>query len=153
MPHKLLFLCTGNYYRSRFAEIYFNTLASQTNLPWVAESRGLRLSEGNLGPISKFAVAGLQARDIQVKAPDSFPRLTTEDDLIRADLIIAVKEAEHRPLLIEQFPTWVNQVEYWHIHDLDQASAEDALAQLETQIKDLVARFQRMKKPPVTSDQ
>ena len=38
---QVLFLCTGNYYRSRFAEIFFNHLASQTSLPWHADSSGL----------------------------------------------------------------------------------------------------------------
>ena len=31
-PPKLLFICTGNYYRSRFAEILFNALASEARL-------------------------------------------------------------------------------------------------------------------------
>jgi protein-tyrosine phosphatase len=38
--HKtVLFLCTGNYYRSRYAEIYFNSVASKMELPWKATSR------------------------------------------------------------------------------------------------------------------
>ena len=35
--------------------------------------------------------------------------------------MIAIKEAEHRPLIGKRFPHWVNRVEYWHIHDIDQA--------------------------------
>ena len=34
----VLFLCTGNYYRSRFAEILFNSVASKLGLPWQASS-------------------------------------------------------------------------------------------------------------------
>jgi protein-tyrosine phosphatase len=31
-PKIMLFLCTGNYYRSRFAELLFNHLAKQRGL-------------------------------------------------------------------------------------------------------------------------
>src|SRR4051812_12382323 len=53
----VLFLCTGNYYRSRFAEVVFNTLAGRAGLPWRAESRGLALELGvnNVGPLSAHA--------------------------------------------------------------------------------------------------
>ena len=30
----ILFLCTGNYYRSRFAEVLFNSVAGKMGLPW-----------------------------------------------------------------------------------------------------------------------
>jgi protein-tyrosine phosphatase len=39
----ILFLCTGNYYRSRFAEELFNHHAERAGLYWVAQSRGLAL--------------------------------------------------------------------------------------------------------------
>jgi protein-tyrosine phosphatase len=39
----VLFLCTGNYYRSRFAEVLFNSVADRMGLPWRASSRGLAL--------------------------------------------------------------------------------------------------------------
>jgi protein-tyrosine-phosphatase len=42
----VLFLCTGNYYRSRFAEGLFNHLASQLRLGWRADSCGLALDRG-----------------------------------------------------------------------------------------------------------
>jgi hypothetical protein len=35
----VLFLCTGNYYRSRFAEVLFNSVAGKMGLPWRASSR------------------------------------------------------------------------------------------------------------------
>ncbi len=46
MTHKLLFLCTGNYYRSRFAELLFNHLAAQVGLDWRADSRGVATEMG-----------------------------------------------------------------------------------------------------------
>lgn len=41
----VLFLCTGNYYRSRFAEYLFNHLAEQQTLEWRAESLGFAPSQ------------------------------------------------------------------------------------------------------------
>jgi protein-tyrosine phosphatase len=40
------FLCTGNYYRSRFAEALFISVAVRMGLPWRASSRGLALERG-----------------------------------------------------------------------------------------------------------
>ena len=42
----VLFLCTGNYYRSRFAEIYFNSVAVKMGLSWRAFFRALALWNG-----------------------------------------------------------------------------------------------------------
>lgn len=41
----ILFLCTGNYYRSRHAEAVFNHHAAAVGLGWRATSRGLALGE------------------------------------------------------------------------------------------------------------
>ena len=57
---RILFLCTGNYYRSRFAEIFFNWHAEQRVLAWRAESRGLALDASNVGPISRHTLAYLK---------------------------------------------------------------------------------------------
>jgi len=54
---QVLFLCSANYYRSRFAEYLFNWLAPQRGLLWRAESRGLEVDRwGDLGPISPYTV-------------------------------------------------------------------------------------------------
>ena len=54
----VLFLCTGNYYRSRFAEVLFNSVASKMGLSWRAASRGLALERGfnNVGPMAVEAI-------------------------------------------------------------------------------------------------
>jgi low molecular weight protein-tyrosine phosphatase len=55
----VLFLCTGNYYRSRFAEILFNSVTGKMGLSWKATSRGLALERGvnNVGPMAVSADA------------------------------------------------------------------------------------------------
>src|SRR5438105_3516616 len=117
----VLFLCTGNYYRSRFAEVFFNVLVGRTGVPWRAESRGLalELGIGNVGPISSAATERLAALGVRVERSLRMPLQVREADLERADLIVALKEAEHRPLLQRRHAAWVERVEYWHVHDND----------------------------------
>src|SRR5260221_14621403 len=83
-----LFLCTGNYYRSRFAEVLFNSVAGKMGLPWRASSRGLALERGvNNG--RPMAAAAVKARGAPGgRAGDALPRLpgqvTTGDPGTRA---------------------------------------------------------------------
>lgn len=141
MQRSVLFLCTGNYYRSRFAEFLFNHLAKSGGRPWRADSRGLRLNVENPGPLSRHARAGLEARGIAVAEPVRFPLPLSEEDLRRATNVVAVKEAEHRPLLAAGFPDWTERVEYWHVHDLDCAPAEQALVELDANVRALFERI------------
>src|SRR5207248_8661493 len=87
----VLFLCTGNYYRSRFAEVLFNSVAGKMDLPWRASSRGLALERGvhNVGPMAVAAVKALEARGLRAVADcDRFPMPVTADDLERAAWIV-----------------------------------------------------------------
>ncbi len=142
MNRRLLFLCTGNYYRSRFAEMLFNALAAQVGLNWNADSRGIATERGsqNIGPISPCVRAALQGRGIEVGKDIRFPTQLQEQDLAQADMIIAMDEAEHRPCLEERFPKWAERVEYWHIHDLDGASADEPFPAIEREIHALIQR-------------
>ena len=138
---QLIFLCSANYYRSRFAENFFNWLAAEEGLPWRADSRGLAVGDwGNIGPISRHTVEALQLRGIAVNE-DRYPRPLTLADLADADLVIAVKESEHRAMMADQFPLWEDRVEYWHIDDIDCAVPEESLPVLEATIRALVARL------------
>lgn len=135
VPNKLLFLCTGNYYRSRFAEHWFNALANQRGLNWCAESRGLGddLSV-NPGPIAQSALQELRERGVEVPQPYRMPLHATAHDFEHADCVIALKETEHRPMMQAKFPVWENRIAYWHIHDLDVWSSSQGLGRLADEI-------------------
>lgn len=143
MSKQVLFLCTGNYYRSRFAEILFNHLAGQSGLGWRAESRGLARQFGswNVGPISPYTLQMLQARNIPCPQPMRNAMHCDASDLQSAHHVVALKEAEHRPLLTQHFSGWQDRVEYWHVHDLDAATPDVALAQIVEQVEQLIQRL------------
>ena len=135
----LLFLCTGNYYRSRFAEHLFNARAAPGGVPWRAVSRGLALERGaaHEGPVSDSVLHRLRRLGIPVDAVRR-PHPAAADDFRRAHRIIALKEAEHRPLVHERHREWADRVEYWHVHDDDPSSPYDPLAEIESAVGALI---------------
>jgi protein-tyrosine phosphatase len=135
----ILFLCTGNYYRSRFAEILFNAVAERMGLPWTSTSRGLALERGvnNVGPMEVSAIRALEARRVRAgEQVARFPMQVSLVDLKAANRIIALQQAEHLPLLQERFPTWAEKVEFWHVED-----GPEALDLIEREVMDLIARL------------
>jgi protein-tyrosine phosphatase len=141
----VLFLCTGNYYRSRFAEELFNHHAEQASLDWIAKSRGLALERGayNVGHISPFALHALKEMAISARGDDRFPQQCTADDLANADFVVAVKAEEHRPLMRERFAEWEHRLDYWNIHDVEDAAPAAALKLLAQEVRMLLLRLRR----------
>ena len=143
---RVLFVCTGNYYRSRFAEHLFNAGARERGLRWRATSRGTDVfgaGRWNVGPISLHAREALEARGVPLGPGLRLPLPLTEDDLAASDLVVAVCEAEHRPHLERDFPAAAPRVEYWGVEDLGVTPAEDALAALERHVAALLDRLAR----------
>jgi protein-tyrosine-phosphatase len=136
---RVLFLCTGNYYRSRFAEHLFNDRVRRAGLEWEASSRALAIErgKGNVGPMSIHAVEALAERGVRLST-ERLPLPCTVEDLVSADLAIAVKEAEHRPLLSERFAGWERRVTYWHVHDIDGETPANTLAEIDRHVDKLI---------------
>lgn len=109
---RVLFICTENYYRSRFAEALFNYQAELIGLPWRAFSRGLavRPTPGEIHPAAQDA---LLMRGVSLEYTSYKKNPLTRRDLECADRIIAIKESEHRPLMRLYFPDWMDRIEYW----------------------------------------
>src|SRR5208282_5936580 len=102
MPTNLktvVFICTGNFYRSRFSEYLFNALAKKRGLNWRANSRGLQTwTAAGEGPISEFAAYRLIAMRVPFDRA-RFPIQLSEIDLADADLVVALKKAEHHAMM------------------------------------------------------
>lgn len=133
----LLFLCTGNFYRSRYAEAYFNHQARQLSLLWKAESRGFRphLATEDL---SHFTVKRLDEREIPLHHTGSKPQRVELEDLAEASLVVAMHATEHRPMIQSRFPEWLDRVRYWNVPDIDEISADVALPVIESEVDRLV---------------
>jgi protein-tyrosine phosphatase len=132
----VLFLCTGNYYRSRFAEELFNHKAAATSMAWQAQSRALAIERGanNVGPLSPFAMHGLAVRGCSAREGGRMPLQCAAADLEAAHRIIALNEPEHRPLVRTRFPEWEQRVQFWQVEDVEYVRPEVALAAIERQI-------------------
>jgi protein-tyrosine phosphatase len=144
----VLFLCTGNFYRSRFAEEIFNHLAPQACPGWRAISRGIAVDRGiyNIGPIHSATVQALAAAGVPFDPSAArMPLRVTTLDLDAADHIVALKYDEHLPLLRERFSDWTeaneSRVEFWHVHDTDLATPETALPEITTHVMQLLQRL------------
>jgi protein-tyrosine phosphatase len=137
----VLFLCTGNYYRSRYAEILFNWEAQKRGLAWQADSRGLDPDPLNAGPMSRHTKEALRKLGVPIDKHLRFPITASAADFEAADHVVAVKEAEHRPLIERKFQAWLDRVEFWHVHDLDFAGPEEAIPHLDREVAGLIQRF------------
>jgi protein-tyrosine phosphatase len=141
---RVLFICTGNYYRSRFAEALFNYEAERQALAWRAFSRGLAtwmITDGSR--LSPDTIEALEARGIPLSYAKGNPTPLVAEDFHSARRIIALKQDEHLPLMKRQFPAWAERIDYWHVHDKDFAMPEEAVPEIETRVQALLRDLAR----------
>jgi len=67
-------------------------------------------------------------------------------DLESAHHIVALKQAEHLPLMQERFSSWLRlagprRIEYWHVHDTDRMAPGDALPLIAREVHGLMKRL------------
>jgi protein-tyrosine phosphatase len=137
----VLFLCTGNYYRSRFAEEYFNHRAAAQGLMWTATSRAVAIERGasNIGAVSPLALAALEAHGVVPRGHARPPAACTPADLDAADVIVALSEREHRGLMRERYAAWEARTAFWQAEDIGFASPAAALGHIAREIDVMIA--------------
>jgi len=116
-------------------------MARSEGLAWRAFSRGAaeRGSPENIGPMSRFALDALGAQAIVPVGARRAPIPCALADFREAQLVIALKEAEHRPLIEQRFPEVAGNVTYWNVDDIEFAPPSIALAMIDRHVRELVA--------------
>lgn len=131
-------ICTGNFYRSRLAEIYLRH-ASGGKL--AVDSRGLgayrKLNKGMISPHTHQFLVELGVPG----GPQRFPEQLETIHLQTARHIVVLDEQEHRPMMEAQFPDWADRVSYWQIRDTQFTAPEDALPALKEQLNRFLAQL------------
>jgi protein-tyrosine phosphatase len=138
---RVLFLCTGNYYRSRYAEELFNHIARAEGLEWRAFSCGAadQSFPENVGPMSQFAREALAAKGIVPVGGSRDPRPCSLADFEKAQRVVALKEVEHRPMIERRFPGVADRIVYWHIDDIEFVHPSIALAMIDDHVLELIS--------------
>lgn len=140
---RVLFLCSGNYYRSRFCQELFNARAVARELGWSAFSRALLEAPAtlNVGPMSTFAIDLLRELGVEPADHVRLPLEVTTFDFETSDLIIAMHEPEHRPLIERDWRTYGHTVDYWQVPDVKELAPRAALVRLADHVADLVVQL------------
>jgi len=120
--HRVVFVCTGNFYRSRLAEEIFRFYAKSSQGDPVAFSRGLMVN-GDLKGMHSGALSYLTAMGID-PAPVRDPMPLMVDELISANHLVLLNKSEHEPLMEREFKAVYrkfvsrNAVTCWNVFDV-----------------------------------
>ena len=135
---KVLFVCTWNIHRSRFAEEVFNYLAKKSNDKHQAFSAGFRFGSNSFRTIYYPALDNLKKLNIVPLRPNDFSKHIDDVDLFNYDRIICMDEGEHKPMVLAN-PNLQNDLfEYWNIIDEPKMKSELSLQKCYQKVENLL---------------
>lgn len=140
---KITFVCSGNYYRSRYAESYFNYISDVLGLPYQADSFGLAVHLADdlakeHGEISPFSRKKLEDAGIPEKYFNRDRKSLTKDDIESSDFIIAMDKEEHVPMIKEKFPKYIHQFNFFEIKDIFDWEPEKTLSESQKKVEMII---------------
>lgn len=141
-----IFICTGNFYRSRFAEAYFNFLSDKFQLPAFAKSAGFKphLADDKAaveGEISLLAKNKLDTMGISKVYYDKKRELLEENMLKEADFIIVLDKDEHFSMMKELFPKYLEKSIFYDAKDIEFCDHNIALNYIKKMIENEIYKI------------
>ena len=134
---KVLFVCTANIHRSRFAEEAFNYLCEIHNKNHHAFSAGLRVGDYSARKIYYPALKNLKAFNIVPLRPNDLSKHIKDVELEDYDKIICMDEIEHKPM-VDSDPQFSNyNFEYWNITDIPKVDSDVSLPMCYKKVENL----------------
>ena len=125
---KILFVCTGNSFRSPVAQALLKKFRSD----FVVESAGTEPASHIAENAKRFLKKEGALGNLK-----SEPEGIEEKDIEAYDLIIVMKE-EHKQIIVERWPRVENRILVWNIEDPIYFPSESASLRIFTQIKSKV---------------
>ena len=135
---KVLFVCTWNIHRSRFAEEVFNYLAKKSNSKYQAFSAGFKVGGYKFRTIYSPALDNLKKINIVPLRSNDFSKHIDDVDLSEYDRIICMDEVEHKPMVLANSSLQNNLFEYWNIIDEPKMKSELSLQKCYQKVENLL---------------
>jgi protein-tyrosine phosphatase len=145
---KILFVCTGNYYRSKFCENLWEHLLEKFDKEGEVSSSGLKpelalLWKDAFGNVSPFTVKALKVMNVKL-CNDSSLHMLNQEEIYDSDKIIFINKKEHLPLLSESGLTVpVEKIVCWENEDVDEEFPMESIFNM---IDNVCGLFQRLYK-------
>ena len=134
---KVLFVCTANIHRSRFAEEVFNYLSEKNKKSSSAFSAGLRVGDYNFRKIYYPALDNLEKFNILPKRADELSVHINNIDLNQYDRLICMDKNEHKPMIQSDPYLSTFKFEYWDITDMPKVDSNISLPKCYKQVESL----------------
>tara|TARA_Y100001970_G_scaffold49331_1_gene62484 strand:+ start:667 stop:1092 length:426 start_codon:yes stop_codon:yes gene_type:complete len=138
---KVLFVCTANIHRSRFAEEVFNFLAKEKNSVHRAFSAGLKVGDYSFRTIYYPALNNLKKLNITPLRPNDYSTHIDDVEIREYDRIICMDEYEHKPMVMANANLGDEIFEYWNIVDEPKVKSDISLPKCFQKVEDLLTEI------------
>ena len=136
--NNILFVCTGNIFRSRFAEEVFNHLCKINGVDATAFSAGLQVGRYKQRKIYRPAMSELERLKIEPLRSNEDSVHINDIDVSIYDQIICMDEEEHKPMVRSNELLSGFTFQYWNIVDMPKVSSDISLPKCYKKVESLI---------------